>query len=120
MTDIYNESEELSLQEQKDELEYERSLIEEPIMRKAFNMWRQFTKDRIEEQIKDDMVRDVDHIERFKSTIKWDVIDTLEDLYKENNKLDWGMSNVLIEETINKLKEALENIETISLDVHRI
>jgi hypothetical protein len=89
-------------------------------MRRAFDTWRQFTKDRIEEQIKDDMVRSVEHIERFKSTIKWDVIDTLEDIYKENNKLDWGMSNYLIEDTINKLKSALENMNTISEDVQRI
>ena len=90
------------------------------IVRKAFKTWKQFTKDRIGEQVKEDMVRSVEYIERFKSTIKWDVIDTLEDLYKDNNKLDWGMSNYLIEDTINKLKSALENMNTISVDVQRI
>ena len=124
MTEVYNESEELSVQEQKDELEYERSLIEEPIMRRAFNMWRQFTKDRIEEQIEEEEKENIREaaieIESSLTELQDDILNNLLVIVRNNNSDSSSLANSNIQETIEKFDIACLYIDNLLKDIKNI
>lgn len=91
------------------------------IVKNAFNTWVQFTKESKENYLKEELIENVEFIENVVHDSKTHVLETLDDIYKINTEIDdYSVSNVLIEETINKFKEAYDNLKIIINDIKKI
>jgi len=82
------------------------------ILRNTFDVWYEFTRKKKEKRLKESLLFDSECIE--------DLVKTLENLYESSLMNSDFVSNVLLEETISKFKEAHENLEILIKDIKKI